>query len=239
MKENNHFFPFFYRDFVHGTQLLSTEEIGAYILLLCYQWDEGKIPNDDKILKKIIKKSPKKFQKLIQDKFTNIDNFLVNSRLEEVRVYLKFRSESAKRSINARWKKDTNSIRNEYESDTNCHTNSILPNTNTNTNNAVVVVNKPTSTTTFDGFMNECICDIAWCGLAMKNLSINSTDELTQKLLEFKESCGLLNKYPPDINEFKRHFSAWMRRINDINAKSKLINPPKFADPNYGKIVNE
>jgi uncharacterized protein YdaU (DUF1376 family) len=37
-------FQFYAKDFDTGTRALSTEEVGAYIRLLCHQWDKGSIP---------------------------------------------------------------------------------------------------------------------------------------------------------------------------------------------------
>ena len=39
-------FQFYPDDFVGGTVALTSEATGAYILLLCYQWGNGKIPSE-------------------------------------------------------------------------------------------------------------------------------------------------------------------------------------------------
>lgn len=39
-------FQFYANDFTSGTVDLSTEDVGAYIRLLCYQWEKGAIPSD-------------------------------------------------------------------------------------------------------------------------------------------------------------------------------------------------
>lgn len=39
-------FQFYADDFLAGTSDMTTEEVGAYIRLLCHQWNKGGIPND-------------------------------------------------------------------------------------------------------------------------------------------------------------------------------------------------
>ncbi len=40
-------FQFYAADFLVGTATMTAEEVGAYIRLLCYQWDTGSVPDDD------------------------------------------------------------------------------------------------------------------------------------------------------------------------------------------------
>lgn len=77
-------FQFYVQDFLLGVRHFTAEEVGAYVLLLCEQWDNGFIENDAKNLKKIAKISPKKLEKVIK-KFEKTDIGLVNKRLETER----------------------------------------------------------------------------------------------------------------------------------------------------------
>lgn len=43
-------FQFYWSDFIHGTADMTPAEVGGYIRLLCYQWDHGYIPDDDRKL---------------------------------------------------------------------------------------------------------------------------------------------------------------------------------------------
>lgn len=43
-------FQFYPSDFMMGTCMMTAEEVGAYIRLLCIQWDVGFLPNDDATL---------------------------------------------------------------------------------------------------------------------------------------------------------------------------------------------
>lgn len=41
---------FYFSDFLIGTMTMSAEEVGAYIRLLCYQWDAGGLPDNEEQL---------------------------------------------------------------------------------------------------------------------------------------------------------------------------------------------
>jgi uncharacterized protein YdaU (DUF1376 family) len=79
-------FPFYSSDFIMGTMLMTTEEVGAYIRLLCWQWEQGSVPADPAKITRItgIKYSRigTVLQKFDQDSEGNWKNF----RLEEVRT---------------------------------------------------------------------------------------------------------------------------------------------------------
>jgi len=79
-------FQFYADDFVAGTSILSTEEIGAYILLLCHQWNAGSIPNDDKLILRIAKITQPFDLGLLRSKFELVDGCLKNARLERERL---------------------------------------------------------------------------------------------------------------------------------------------------------
>lgn len=78
-------FQLYVQDFLSGVKFFSAEETGAYILLLCEQWDSGFIEDNDKILKKITGISPKKLQKVLE-KFEKKDKKLINFRLDQERI---------------------------------------------------------------------------------------------------------------------------------------------------------
>ena len=104
-------FRFYPQDFLHGTRNFKTEEIGAYILLLCEQWDKGFIPTSEQELKEITQLSLKKLSKVLK-KFngtTNLGN--INIRLEREREKQQKYSEmqSSKGSKGGRPRKDEKS----------------------------------------------------------------------------------------------------------------------------------
>lgn len=92
-------FQLYAGDFLVGTAMMSAEEVGAYIRLLCYQWTEGSLPNDDAVLARLAGCGGNAVAS-IRNKF-GIDSAgrLANARLEQVRAeqvaYRKQQSENA------------------------------------------------------------------------------------------------------------------------------------------------
>lgn len=103
--------------FVQGTLTLTAEETGAYILLLCYQWDNNYLPLDEKKLKLIARLSGRNATNVLRtvlEKFQLIDNVgYSNKRLEvERKNYIEKRGKNVERAVNAanaRWNNDANS----------------------------------------------------------------------------------------------------------------------------------
>ena len=80
-------FLFYTKDFISGTQHMSNEELGAYLRLLMYQHQHGSIPNQKDRMMRITSiftfEDFDRIWEVIQDKFTIMDNHLVNERLSE------------------------------------------------------------------------------------------------------------------------------------------------------------
>lgn len=114
-------FPFYPADFLGGTFAMDAAEVGAYLRLLCLQWQGGGLPNDPA---KLAALSGYTFVSAISDKFALCDDGkLRNLRLEEFRERANKKSASATAAINKRWgvkpKRDTNEHTDVY---TNEHT---------------------------------------------------------------------------------------------------------------------
>ena len=56
--------PFWVGDYLRDTQHLSTEEHGAYLLLILHYWTHGGLPQDEKFLQKICRVSPYRWLKI-------------------------------------------------------------------------------------------------------------------------------------------------------------------------------
>lgn len=79
-------FQFYPNDFVSGTRTLNTEEIGAYILLLCHQWNAGYVPDDETLIRRIAGLTQAFPLGLVLSKFEKVDGVLKNARLERERA---------------------------------------------------------------------------------------------------------------------------------------------------------
>ena len=78
-------FPFYPGDFIMGTMLMSAEEVGAYIRLLCFQWEQGHLPDCPTKTARIAGISEKKLSPVLEKFHRDDQGKLVNKRLEEVR----------------------------------------------------------------------------------------------------------------------------------------------------------
>lgn len=78
-------FPFYASDFIMGTMLMTGEEVGAYIRMLCWQWEQGFVPSDPAKLARISGVNPKKLAAVLEKFDEDSDGNLKNFRMEEVR----------------------------------------------------------------------------------------------------------------------------------------------------------
>lgn len=95
-------FQFYPNDFTAGTRAMTLIEVGAYIRLLCHQWDNGSIPDGDgKRLAIILGCNAAQALKLwgiLRDKFICEAGECRNSRLERERVKQIHRREQSMRA---------------------------------------------------------------------------------------------------------------------------------------------
>lgn len=87
-----------------GTMMMTAEEVGAYIRLLCYQWDKGAVPDDDALIAKIGGCGGNAVAS-IRHKFGIAKGVpgLQNERLEEVRKKQQEYSKKQANRANAGW----------------------------------------------------------------------------------------------------------------------------------------
>lgn len=104
-------FPFYHNRFIRDTAQWDDIEVGVYIRLLCTQWINGFLINDEERLRKITCQSPESFSKIwafIKMKFTKgSDGNLRNDFLETVRKqqqkFIEKKSEAGEKGAEARW----------------------------------------------------------------------------------------------------------------------------------------
>jgi uncharacterized protein YdaU (DUF1376 family) len=130
---NAPFFKFYPTDFIASTVAMSAEEAGAYIRLLCYQWEHGAIPDDAEKLARIGGCSGSAVESVLNKFCIRSVSGLKNARMEEVRASMIENGEKKRANIAKRWagvskksqndpekyKPDTNTIQKEYKADTN------------------------------------------------------------------------------------------------------------------------
>lgn len=88
---------------------MTAEETGAYIRLLCYQWQKYGVPNDDKKLQLLTGVSGEALQNVKQKfsivRIVNDSERLFNERLDETLTKAKAYSQTQTDNANNRWKK--------------------------------------------------------------------------------------------------------------------------------------
>ena len=92
------FLPLYVDDFIGGTIHMGADEVGAYLLLLAYQWSGGLIEDDPIVIERVSRCSYERLGRVLR-KFESKDGFLFNRRLEAIRrervAYVKSRSKNA------------------------------------------------------------------------------------------------------------------------------------------------
>jgi len=104
-------FPLYASDFLTDTISWDISEVGVYFRLLCAEWLNRELPNDQVELARIAGCSPKRFQKVwskINFKFQENDTGgLVNNKLEKIRTeqikHRESRSKAGKQGAKVKW----------------------------------------------------------------------------------------------------------------------------------------
>lgn len=109
-KEASAWMPFYIGDYLGDTQRLTTEQHGAYLLLILDYWRNGAAPDDDAVLQQITKldsKGWKRCRPAISRLFKIVDGEWRHKRIEAELVKAKAnaerRSEKASKAAQARW----------------------------------------------------------------------------------------------------------------------------------------
>jgi uncharacterized protein YdaU (DUF1376 family) len=102
--------PFYVGDYLSATTRLTTEQHGAYVLLLLDYWKNGPPPNDDAVLANIARMSPASWRKAkvsILCFFEERDGSLIQKRVEKERQrtaeIIEERRKAGKRGAEKRW----------------------------------------------------------------------------------------------------------------------------------------
>lgn len=103
-------FPFYVGDYLGDTQRLTTEQHGAYLLLMLDYWRAGPAPDDDEVLRNITKLDAKAWQRhrpALARMFQIVDgewhHKRINEELEKAVSNADRRSSKAKAAAQARW----------------------------------------------------------------------------------------------------------------------------------------
>jgi len=97
-------FQFYASDFLASVVTMTNEERGAYITLLCIQWDKGWVTQVD--FERVTAGMPPHTSGICQSKFkTDANGNLINSRLERVRAQQVVNKQKQVDNANKRWER--------------------------------------------------------------------------------------------------------------------------------------
>jgi uncharacterized protein YdaU (DUF1376 family) len=166
-KEKSPAFQLYINQFYSGISDMGAEEVGAYILLLCYQWDKGSVPDDMERIKKIAKTKKSAVVETVLQKFVKNENgLLINERLEKERD--KQTANSMKRSAagllgnTKRWQNDSKTIAKLSQSDDFAIAENRLSISNSISDTISIIQEKKTriGTEQFDGTTSEVLYNL-------------------------------------------------------------------------------
>lgn len=97
------FFKFFPTDFIASTVAMSAEEVGAFIRLLCYQWENGEIPDDAEKLARIGGCNGNAIASVLHKFCVRSASGLQSARMEEERASMIEHAEKKRANAFKRW----------------------------------------------------------------------------------------------------------------------------------------
>jgi len=111
MEKKMPYFRLYAQDFLVSVAVMTDQEVGAYMKLLCHQWVNHGIPADQSRIEHLVSSSGDDFKEVwmtLKSKFKKGDNGkLYNPRLEEIRAELKSykqqKSDAGSAGAAARW----------------------------------------------------------------------------------------------------------------------------------------
>ena len=138
--------PLYVADYLSATSRLTTEQHGAYLLLLMDYWKNGAPPNNDAVLAQITKLSPDAWSNartMLQGFFQVSDEHWLHTRVEsemqKANHNKQTNSKRGKAGADARWgKKDASSIVGAMLKQSSADSTSPSPSSSKNTKNTVV-----------------------------------------------------------------------------------------------------
>lgn len=98
--------PLYYNDLTTSTQDWTDEEFGAYVRLLIHQWRQGGLPKDYQRLTRIATSLNTNWP-LLKEKFQEVDGFLKNPVMEEIRLKRDKHKEKQRENVLKRYQKST------------------------------------------------------------------------------------------------------------------------------------
>jgi uncharacterized protein YdaU (DUF1376 family) len=99
------YMPFYVGDYLRDTRHLTTEQHGAYLLLIMEYWAKGSLPDDDTQLARIVGMSPKKWKNVRQVVQAFFHDGWHHKRIDAELEKASSKTEKRRTAANVRWQK--------------------------------------------------------------------------------------------------------------------------------------
>lgn len=233
------FFKFHIGDWESGTKLLTPTEKGVYLdLLLLYYSKEEPILRSycERITKGYTDEERKAFDYVVSEFFTEADGRLYHSRCEEEINASREKSQKARQSVMARYKKATNEERTYNERSTD----DLLTNNHKSLANNQVITKKSKPKKGLE--KPEDVTDQVWEDFCAQRKSLKAP--LTQTALDLikteaeKAGISLNEALSISCSRGWRSFKAeWVQEVkNGFNAPHLEMPQPKSFEPDWDQI---
>jgi uncharacterized protein YdaU (DUF1376 family) len=183
MQKTDIWMPLYIGDYLADTARLTTEQHGAYLLLLMDYWRSGRLPDNDQILAQICKLSPDAWSnaKAMLMQFFNIqDGYWIHTRVEkELALAMENKAkmhDRASKAAQARWDKpQNNATSNAQAMHKECPSPSPLPSPTSLTTTTKTITPEGVSDSIFKDYMEVRKAKKAkWTETALKGLQRES-----------------------------------------------------------------
>lgn len=222
-------FQFYPSDWLSSMRvtLMTIEEEGIYIRLLCYCWSHGFIPNSVDLSyqllgKKCSKKSVKKVLEMFEVHPENSEN-RYSARLDVERG----KQENWRKKSSLGGKKSRERRSNGSTTLATVVQQPFQPNGNSSSSSSSNInITYPVA---------SILADEIWVAATVKSLSLKSPDQIPKLMDLFQASLIVTQTIHTNDRDFKSHFVNWCRKQPDVIKQtdgSRNINPNIYQDQN-------
>lgn len=209
---------FYTSDFITGTMLMTNEQRGMYILLLCFQHQQGFLSEEDMLTVcggVRIEQVFSKFQKDVKGYF----NVRMRDEAEKRANYTKGRKNNLKRDLLKKSPHMDSHMDSHMTPHMVTHMDSHMENENVNTSNNIGIA---------ENFISKLSKDVEWVNKTAYSLGRETVWVSNMLNQRFKPHIISQKRNPPaDIGEFARYFVNWARKQKDeIQTTYNDINSP-------------
>lgn len=226
-------FQFYVQDFLIGTLHFTAEETGAYLRLLCEQWDKGYVKNDAEYIQNVTGVPKEKLARVLQ-KFTRSRSRMVNQRLEQEREkqrqYRDSRSRNAKNAGRPKKSYDSSeenicpALQSSTSSSSSKKKNPTTSDKAPSTGNYLPLADLKEKVSADTGF----IAEFTRLGLYVH--------QVRDWLTAFNKHLTYLGETQKEERDYRHHFGHWLRKIDYQHTTPDDYQPGGASPP--GKARN-